>query len=309
MSSHEYPPINSDQEQASDLNDLNVIHVAGTKGKGSTCAFVDALMSAHGEAFGFPRKIGRYTSPHLVSVCERISINGQPISEASFQKYFFEVWPKLGAEYTEAEMPKYLQLLTLIAVHTFIRERVDVAIFETHHGGEFDATNVFEHPIVTGITTIGEDHIEQLGPTMQNIAWHKAGIFKTGTPAFASEQDFAVTSQLIKRAQEKHVELRTIDVSKFMLPDHPNLKPHVQKVNCALALALTDAFLKKKNPGHTQSPRTDIIHQGLDRFCWRGRFQLLHRGNVTWFLDVAHNEISVKEAARWFGDLTGISET
>lgn len=266
-------------------------------------------MSANGEAFGFPRKIGRYTSPHLVSVCERISINGQPISETSFQKYFFEVWQKLGAKYTEAELPKYLQLLTLIAVHAFIRERVDVAIFETHHGGEFDATNVFEHPIVTGVTTIGEDHIEQLGPTMQNIAWHKSGIFKTGAPAFASEQDFAVTSLLTKRAQEKHVELQTINVSKCMLPDHPNLKPHVQKVNCALALALTDAFLQRKTPGYTQSLGTDIIQQGLDRFCWRGRFQLLHRGNVTWFLDVAHNEISVKEAARWFGDLTRISET
>jgi len=208
----------------------------------------------------------------------------------------------LSTHYTGDEQPKYLQLLTLIAIHTFIRERVDVAIFETHHGGEFDATNIFEHPIVTGVTTIGEDHIEQLGPTMQNIAWHKSGIFKTGTPAFSSKQDDVVTSQLMARAQEKHVELRTTDPSQFLLPDHPSLKPHVQKVNCALALALINAFLQRKSPGHTCTVDIDIVRKGLDRFRWRGRFQLVHCGNLTWFLDGAHNEISVKEAARWFSD-------
>lgn len=141
--------------QDSDLDGLNVIHVAGTKGKGSTCAYVNSFIQAYSKGALFPRKTGLYTSPHLISETERIRINFQPLSEAAFAGYVFEVRDRLSLNTNEG--PGYLQLLALISFHAFIREGVDVAIYETHHGGEFCATNMVTHPAITAITTIGLD--------------------------------------------------------------------------------------------------------------------------------------------------------
>ncbi|KAL8969056.1 MAG: hypothetical protein Q9197_004549, partial [Variospora fuerteventurae] len=188
-----------------DVNGLNVIHVSGTKGKGSTCAFINSFLTAHGERTGFPRKIGLYTSPHLKHVRERIQINSKPLSEKLFAKYVFQVWHGLSGKISPG--PRYLQLLFLISVHAFINEGIDVAIYETHNGGEFDATNVIQKPVVTGVTTIGMDHVEQLGPLIENIAWHKAGIFKHGSPAFSTFQEPAAATVLQQRASEKNVTL------------------------------------------------------------------------------------------------------
>jgi len=82
------------------------------------------------------------------------------------------------------DVPRYLQLLALLSYHVFICEKVDVAIYETHLGGEYDSTNIVASPLVTAITTVAEDHMHLLGPTIEKIAWHKSGIFKSGTPAF-----------------------------------------------------------------------------------------------------------------------------
>ena len=95
-------------------------------------------------------------------------INSRPISKDDFTKYVFEVWDRLSSH--PSEKPRYLQLLMLVSTHTFIRKGVDVVIYETYIGGEYDSTNVFQNPVVTGITTIGMDHIEQLGPMIENIA-------------------------------------------------------------------------------------------------------------------------------------------
>lgn len=92
--------------------------------------------------------------------------------------------PESGQNSETTRQPRYLQFVALLAFHTFIRENVQAAIFETHYGGEYDATNVMQNPVVTGITSLGMDHIAQLGPTIENIAWHKAGIFKSRSPAF-----------------------------------------------------------------------------------------------------------------------------
>jgi folylpolyglutamate synthase len=127
------------------VNALNVIHVAGTKGKGSTCAFAESFLSVHGTAIRYPRKIGLYTSPHIKTVRERIRINREPISQDLFlfTAYFFEVWDRLPTRATEGlDVPRYLQLLTLLSIHVFIKENVDVAIYETHSDEEFDATNI-----------------------------------------------------------------------------------------------------------------------------------------------------------------------
>ncbi|KAL8639612.1 MAG: hypothetical protein Q9228_003368 [Teloschistes exilis] len=283
-----------------DVNGLNVIHISGTKGKGSTCAFISSFLKAHGERTGFPQKVGLYTSPHLSYVQERIQINSRPIPENLFAKYVFEVWNGLSGRISPE--PRYLQLLYLISIHAFLKERVDVAIYETHHGGEYDATNIIQQPIATGVTTIGMDHVEQLGPAIENIAWHKAGIFKRGSPAFSCLQEPAATAVLQQRASEKNVALKFIDVDPSLPCKESVLKPEVQRTNCSLAIALAGAFLKVKAPEEHCILEPHEILRGIEQFSWPGRYRHIVDGNHQWFLDGAHNDLSIQKAAQWFAE-------
>ena len=274
-----------------------MIYVAGTKGKGSTCAFVNSFLRAHQGRTGYPQRIGLYTSPHLKVIQERIQIDSRPLSEDLFAKYAFEVWNGLSSASDPSKGPRYLQFLFLISVHTFIKEKVDVAIYETHNGGEHDATNVFPQPIATGIATIGMDHVAQLGPTIENVAWHKAGIFRKGTPAFSTRQVPAAAAVLEQRATEKGTTLEFIDTDPEIPINALTLKSDVQRLNSSLALALTNALLNKRvldrlTPADVKS--------GVENFFWPGRFQQIKDGKYQWFLDGAHNDISVMKAAEWF---------
>ncbi|MDI1490541.1 MAG: hypothetical protein OHK93_001745 [Ramalina farinacea] len=285
-----------------DLDRLNVIHVAGTKGKGSTCAFTRSFLEARGKKTGYPGKVGLYTSPHLRVIRERIQINSQLIQKDLFAKYVYEVWNKLEAK-EDLPKPRYLQLLLMVAIHTFIREKVDVAVCETHHGGEYDATNVFPHPVATGITPIGMDHMAQLGPSIENISWHKSGIFKPGAPAFSSAQEDKVAEVLRSRAMEKNVSLDFVNGETVSNSDLVALKPAVQRQNASLALKLANAFLLQKDRNRTTLTSNEI-REGVEAFTWIGRFQQIIQENYTWFLDGAHNEMSVPYAAQWFADVT-----
>jgi folylpolyglutamate synthase len=245
--------------------------------------------------------VGLYTSPHLKVVQERIQINSQPLQKDLFARYVLEVWSQLDTG--GLPKPRYLQLLMLVAVHTFIRENVDVAVCETHNGGEYDATNIFAHPIATGITTIGMDHVLQLGPTLENIAWHKSGIFKSGTPAFSIGQGDQATTVLRRRANGKTVSLEFVDNDTVNNSDVLAMKTTVQRKNASLAQRLANAFLRQKEPTSCPMLTTDDIRQGAEQFNWRGRFQQVIHGNHTWFLDGAHNEMSVPYAAQWFAEV------
>lgn len=276
--------------------------MAGTKGKGGTCAFVYALLRAHGQRTGFPQKIGLYTSPHLLSHRERIQINQKPISEELFTKYFFEIWDVVAnfAIKNEYRRLGFLQFFTLLSVHIFIKEGVDAAIYETHHGGEYDPTNVLL-PTVTGITTLGMDHEDILGPKIENIAWHKGGILKSGAPAFSSPQTPAAVQVLQQRADEKGVELRFTDTNHALLACTRALEPEVQRINASLALELTNAFLRAKayKGDHRLLTLQDIAH-GVEQYSWPGRFHHIAENSRHWFLDVAHNQLSVNIATQWF---------
>ncbi|KUL81630.1 hypothetical protein ZTR_09654 [Talaromyces verruculosus] len=290
-----------------DVDNLNIIHVAGTKGKGSTCAFTRSFLRSHGLRTGFPKRIGLYTSPDLQCIRDRIQIDDRPISEDLFTRYFFEVWEnllshELGQKTEPARQPRYLQLLALLAFHTFIRENVDAAIFETHHGGEYDATNVIRAPVVTGITSLGMDHLEQLGPTIENIAWHKAGIFKAGAPALSVPQEAGPTEVLRNRAAEKKTSLTFISTNMSLPVDLKALSVPVQRLNCSLALELAKAFLQHRAPDHTLD--SNDISAGVENFSWTGRFEVLEDGTSVWFLDGAHNILSLEQAAEWFAKNT-----
>ena len=232
---------------------------------------------------------------------ERIQINGKSISEDLFTKYVFEVWDNLMSQ--SQSKPRYLQLLMLVSVHTFMRENVDAAIYETHTGGKYDATNIFLKPVVTGLSAIGMDHVEQLGPSIENIAWHKSGIFKSGRPAFSAPQEPLAANMLERQANETDVPLEFVDVDP-LLPVHASvLKPPVQRTNASLALALARSFLKEKAPTACRDLTSQDIGMGIERFFWMGRFQHITRGRHQWFLDGAHNELSVQNAAMWFAEM------
>lgn len=302
--------------QLDDINTLNIVHVAGTKGKGSTCAFTESFLRAHGRRTGFPRKTGLYTSPHLIVPEERIRINSVPLSRDLLAKYFFEVYdrlPQLAEEYDVSRGPvergpRYLQLWALFAFHVFVREGVEAAIFETHNGGEYDATTVVTKPVVTAITTLGMDHIDMLGPTIENIAWHKSGIYKSGSVALSTTQQAAPAKVLEERAAAKGEVVNFIGDDERLPPDALNLKPSVQRKNASLALAAAQTWLTKCAPSNTADLTTEDIRTGVEQWQWAGRFQIIEDGKWTWFLDGAHNDMSMAIAAQWFIEATELLE-
>lgn len=274
--------------QINDINRLNIIHVAGTKGKGSTCAFIECLLRTRG------LKTGLYTGPHLIGPEERIRIGFSPLNQELFATYVHKVYETLR---NEEPTPKFLQLLTLVSFHAFILAGVDVAIYETHHGGEYDATNFITKPAVTAITVIDYDHTDTLGESLDRIAWHKAGILKPNAPAFSVSQQPEAASVLQARAVSKGVQLEFVRPSSKLPADVPALRPEVQLQNFSLARAVCDRFLQQT---HTDRLTVEVVERALRTFDWPGRFQTIRVGTVTWFLDGAHNELSLNKCADWF---------
>ncbi|CAK7269954.1 hypothetical protein SEPCBS57363_003858 [Sporothrix epigloea] len=183
---------------ARDLAPLRCIHISGTKGKGSVSAFATAILVEEAAAGNpFIGRIGTYLSPHVVSVRERIWLDGQPISRDLFTKYVFEMWARLSETAASADPPDedpygahtkpfYFRFLTLLAYHVFLREGVRSAVIECGIGAEYDATNVLPASSVTAsvVTRLGIDHTAMLGRKLSQIAWNKAGVFKPGVAAF-----------------------------------------------------------------------------------------------------------------------------
>jgi folylpolyglutamate synthase len=290
-----------------DLDRLNIVHVAGTKGKGTVCAYVDSMLSFYKKIHGVPKKIGLFTSPHLVSVRERIRINSEPISAALFAKYFFEIWDLLefsaqALSLDPAIKPVYFRFLTLMSFYVFLKEGVNVAVYEVGVGGEYDSTNIVERPAATGISTLGIDHVFALGDTVKEIAWHKAGIMKTGSPAFTSEQVPEAMEVLNRRAQEKGVEAKVVQINPALKNVKINPDADFQRKNASLAIALADTVLKRIDPSFSLSEATlpNEFIDGLEQVVWRGRFETKIDGNIRWFLDGAHTADSLIVAARWF---------
>lgn len=291
--------------KASDFNRLNIIHVTGTKGKGSTCAFTQSILSQYQPKI---QKIGLYTSPHLKSVRERIRINGQPIAEDLFTKYFFEVWDKLSTtDSNEAEFPHmgsgikpmYFKYLTLLSFHVFMNEGVDTAIYEVGVGGEFDSTNIIQKPTVAGVSALGIDHTFMLGNTLGEIAWNKGGIFKNGSKAFTVTQETEGLKVLKERAEEKQVQLEVVDDS-IVKGYELGIPGTFQAQNAALAVALSDEHLRKLDI-EIDSAKTK---EGLKKTFWPGRCQIINEDKITWFIDGAHTKESIDASSGWFKSAT-----
>ncbi|QLL30955.1 hypothetical protein HG536_0A07700 [Torulaspora globosa] len=301
----------------SDFNRLNAVHITGTKGKGSTAAFTSSILGMYR---GQLPKVGLYTSPHLRSVRERIRINNDPISEAKFARYFFEVWEKLERTTSPLEKfphmvpgskPGYFKYLTLLSFHVFMQEGCNCCVYEVGVGGEYDSTNILEKPAVCGITRLGIDHTFMLGDTIEEIAWNKGGILKKGSPAFTVPgQPEAGYNVLKERASERGTTLETVPVFNGLKNIQLGIAGDFQIINASLAVCLASQLLAKMGVLDTAVTLEEYANipmpfiRGLEQTKWEGRCQTIQKGNKTWFIDGAHTKDSIEAASEWFKKVT-----
>ncbi|KAE8366522.1 Mur ligase [Aspergillus caelatus] len=241
----------------------------------------------------------------MAAATNRIRINSEPISEELFFERGREVERKLGLDNPSPgiKLPVFLQMIALTAFHTFIEAKVDVVICEVHHGGEFDATNFIERPVITAITKIGIDHVDNLGGSLEHIAWHKSGIFKEKVPAFSVQQAPAAENKLRDRAKEKNVPLHFVKAAT----QAATLKsiPVEQQENCALAIQIVRGFLQRDK----DSLENQDIKAGVEACYFPGRYEIINSRGCTWYVDGAHNETSLEEATKWYKRVADASAT
>ncbi|XP_027940833.1 folylpolyglutamate synthase isoform X2 [Vigna unguiculata] len=292
------------------IANMKVIHVAGTKGKGSTCTFTESIL----RNCGF--RTGLFTSPHLIDIRERFRLDGKEICEEKFLAYFWWCYDRLKEKTDDnIPMPTYFRFLALLGFKIFAAEQVDVAILEVGLGGKYDATNVVQAPIVCGITSLGYDHMEILGNTLGEIAGEKAGIFKNGIPAFTVPQPEEAMHVLEEKASQLNVPLQVVTPldAKLLNGSSLGLEGEHQYVNAALAIALCFTWLKRTgHVGDIYLEQTENLPEqfikGLTSASLQGRAQIVpdqhlkgERSNrLVFFLDGAHSPESMQVCARWF---------
>ncbi|KAG8956622.1 Folylpolyglutamate synthetase [Tulasnella sp. 424] len=295
-----------------DLNKLNVVHITGTKGKGSTSAFCDSMLRKTVPSW----KVGLYTSPHLVAVRERIRINGEPISEADFTQYFFEVWDRLQQNTTRALpqtslMPAYFRFMTILAFHYFLSIKVDATILEVGVGGLYDSTNVVPKPVVTGVTSLGVDHTAVLGNTLKEIGHQKGGIYKPGVPALTVEQPEEGMASIRDQAKAQRASSFTVVETMPELQDIKlGLSGAHQFQNASLAVNLVHQYLLARQPDIPDflpslypTPLPPSYVAGLEATRFPGRCQEIadpEHTAITWYLDGAHTVESLTSCTEWF---------
>jgi dihydrofolate synthase/folylpolyglutamate synthase len=254
---------------------LRFIHVAGTNGKGSVCAMLEAIYRAAG------LRVGLFTSPHLVSFRERIQINRELISEDSVAQLVREIQPKLK-QFPADHHPTFFEVVTLLALKFFADRKCDLVIWETGLGGRLDATNIVT-PLASVITNIAFDHQQWLGDTLDKIAAEKAGIIKPGVPIVTATDAPAALAVIEQVAAQRHAPLTLVPSSPTPAAPLPLAGDH-QKINAALALAAVQV-LQPRIP-----VSADAIRAGLATVNWPGRLQLVPQpdgGRI--LLDGAHN--------------------
>lgn len=290
---------------------LRCVHIAGTKGKGSTAHMIAAMLKRAGY------QTGLYTSPHFLDLRERISIDGKLVSEADFAKLIAKIAPV--ANRLQKDNPTFFELVTAAAFLYFATRKVDIAVIETGLGGRLDSTNVIK-PEVCGITNISYDHTAQLGTTLEAIAEEKAGIFKPGVPAISAPQPPGVKRVLREQAAKTGCTLRFVgddlefsyrfESSRLTGPhtrvcmatpstrfDHiqvPLLGEH-QAHNCGVALGIVDALRERGIEVSAQ----DAI-DGLAEVKVQGRLETIRELPHT-IVDAAHNAASIRALMRAVG--------
>ena len=290
-----------------------VIHVAGTNGKGSVCAYLSSVLTHAGY------RTGRYTSPHLVDWTERICFNEQQISSEELGNLLIMVQEAIDSQ---EESPTQFEVFTAAAWLYFARQKVDVAVIEVGLGGRLDATNVCSNPLVTIITSISRDHLQQLGSTVGAIAKEKAGIIKAGCPAIigqlpeeaelvvreyankfqspiikpqpARELDDGWAYVAVEKEEKSDSELSVTKSIKYPLP----LKGKIQLINSALAIAALEILQQQ---GWKISEKA--IAEGIAKTKWSGRMQWTTWNGHQLLLDGAHNQAAAESLRNYVDTL------
>ncbi len=268
---------------------LRFIHVAGTNGKGSVCAMLEAIFRSAG------LKTGLYTSPHLVSFTERLQVNRTNIPQADVVRLVERLRPIL-ATFPPDEHPTFFEVVTVMALMWFAEQQVDIVIWETGLGGRLDATNIVS-PLVSAITSIGLDHEKWLGDTLAKIAAEKAGIIKPGVPVVTGVLDSEPLRVIEAVAAERNAPLTGVPNAALSLAGSASrslIGAH-QRNNAAVAEAAVRAIAA------TIPVNDAAIRFGLENTFWPGRLQQIRRGQQLLLLDGAHNPhgaIALQQALR-----------
>lgn len=274
-----------------------VIHIAGTNGKTSTARLTEALLKERN------LRVGRFTSPHLVSMRERITVDGEPLSEERFAQVYEEIIPYVELTDTQGRRIQFFELLTAMAFAAFADTPVDVAVIEAGMGGSWDATNVADGT-VSVITPISLDHTDRLGPDIPSIAGEKAGIIKPGATTVLAQQDLEAAEVLMRRVAEVGAvvareglefgvlsrevamggQLLTLRGLKGTYDDVylPLYGAH-QASNAACALAAVEALTGGEDPLDVE-----LVRAAFAQASSPGRMEVVRR-TPTVVLDAAHN--------------------
>lgn len=288
--------------------DVPTIHVAGTKGKGSTAAMITSILTAEGYATGL------YTSPHLHRVTERIRVGLEPVSRDTFAGLVEELWPQAEyvGEHGEFGALTFFEFVTAMAFLHFSKIGADFQVIEVGLGGRLDATNVV-NPEVCVITPIMLDHVSVLGDTIELIAGEKAGIIKPGVPVVASPQSDTATGVFARVASERDARLVRVSDVAAIEPGTTGLEGQAfelrttkgvhdlctpllgdyQRENAATAVTAVELLSRAVSP--------EAITEGLAAVTWPARMQLMSANGVRVLADGAHNPESVahlREAVR-----------
>ncbi|MCD8347013.1 MAG: bifunctional folylpolyglutamate synthase/dihydrofolate synthase [Lachnospiraceae bacterium] len=290
---------------------MKVIHVAGTNGKGSVCAFLSSILTGAGH------RTGLFTSPHLVEITERFEVDGEQASREDFTRAFTRVKQVIDEMVADGfAHPAYFETLFAVGLLIFEEKEVEYLVLETGLGGRLDATNLVERPIACVITSISLDHMEYLGDTVAKIAGEKAGIIKEGVPVIYDGRDPEAAAVIAVQAEKMHAKAYRYDASMcqilgktdksidFLLDSGydekmnvtvPYLAPY-QVVNSSLALIALRVIDPERTIGTAQAVA------GIARTRWPGRMETVMPGVV---LDGAHNADGIKEFIRTIQGVSG----
>ena len=287
---------------------IPVIHVAGTNGKGSVCAYLSSVLTEAGY------RTGRYISPHLVDWTERICLNEQPISSEELSQLLEKVQAAIR---TEDESATQFEVITAAAWLYFAQQQVDVAVVEVGLGGRLDATNVCLEPLVTIITSISREHWQQLGPTLADIAREKAGILKPGCPVVVGPlppdaekvvrsralelQCPIFTPQPARQLASGWAEYQTIQNFKSIKYPLP-LAGQIQLTNSVLALTALEILQQQ---GWQISD--EAIINGMAKTKWPGRMQWTTWNNHKLLIDGAHNTAAAQVLRQYVDSLDEVN--
>ena len=283
---------------------VDYIHIAGSNGKGSTAAMLTSILKNNGY------NVGTYISPPLVHFNERFKINNIPISTKELKKIVLKLENIFeDPQYDiNIEEPSFFEIITVIAFMYFHERKIDIGILEVGLGGRLDATNVIKDSLISIITNISYEHVEILGPKIEQIAFEKAGIIKTGSPIITAETNKKVLNVFKKKAAEKNSELIKFDYKKEVELLSKNLEKQTFNINyknqklkqlklnilgehqiknAGLAIKALESLPKK------YSIKTKNIYKGLEECRWPGRLEMVQR-NPDIILDGAHNEDGMK---------------